>query len=64
MKVLIKLAVIEGIKPFFFTKYKDMLLDLQNVRMLNEHGDIEVKVNGRYSSYCAKEITDILFLSN
>ena len=63
MKVIIKLAVIEGIKPFFFTKCKEFLLELQNVRVLNEHGDIEIRVNGRYSSYQAKEISDILFVS-
>ena len=63
MKVILKLAVIEGIKPFFFTKYKEFLLELQNIRVLNEYGDIEIRVNGSYSSYRAKEISDVIFVN-
>ncbi len=78
MKVLLVLEITNKVKPtvksntlgrpkknahvFFFITKEEYVVDEKDIRLLNEHGDIEVRRNGRYYSYRKSEIVDTLIL--
>ena len=41
---------------------EEYIVEARDIRLLNEHGDIEVRRNGRYYSYSKSEVVDTRIL--
>ena len=78
MKFLLVLEITNSVKPtiksnqigrpkknahvFSLVSREEYIVEDKDIRLLNEHGDIEIRRNGRYYSYRKSEIIDTLIL--
>lgn len=62
MRVLIKLAVQQRIAGFTATTNDECFVLPADVRVLNEHGDIEIGTGRMARSYMASEVVSVQYI--
>ena len=78
MRFILTLAIKNKIKPtgkhgvvgrpkkdahvFVHVTHEEYIVEDKDIRLLNGHGDIEIRRNGRYYSYMASEIVSSLLI--
>ena len=60
--IMVKLGIQTHCKGFFTTKSETLIVPAAELRLLNEHGDIEIGLGRKARSYMAREVVEIKIL--